>query len=277
MPSFASRKMWAAALLVLCVCVMVPLCSTLDVALPSPDLTSPQSEREPGPVTLEPGARIAYIAQFDWEDAYTKQGSYYFTNNLGYHFRIDMFHLATSTIQLRKCGEDKEGASLFESLFMSVAYANHFAHNDASMVYVAQAENGLKTQEILLGTGVTNGGSYCKVFAQSSQIKPLREPIQDNTLLLRGAYTSTPHTEATNWTPIDVRIAMAQGLIEELVIEREPRDMPEHEVSVVLTRYPTRAFDDNDPTKLLPVELAWEVISNLLHSSSAHVYEASRD
>lgn len=240
------------------------------------DVEEPGDE---GRLVLPPGARVAYAGSFDWEDAIREDGSYNFVNSLGYQFRIDALYLVTSSVQLRACEEEQESSpssSWLPRWGVAVAYADHVVEDDPSLAWVGKVEDALAEEIMPLAVGVVGGGTYCQAFARSAQFKEPGGAQVEHTLVVAGAYTFGGNVSDENWVEFDASVTLTEGLLKELSLDPSPTwrsSEDDIDAGVLLVRYPVRAFQFIDPRRLLPVELAWELLGNLLHTSSVTFYK----
>jgi hypothetical protein len=234
--------------------------------------TAPILEEEalpPERLELSEGARVAYGGRFDWKGAVLKHGSYYFDNSLGYSFRVDALHLTTSSVQLRPCEE--ETASSFPFFGISMAYADHVVTDDTSIALVAKVEDAFIEETKQLAVGVVTGGSYCKAFARSLTTSDAEGELGKSTLVVRGAYAITAKTGEDKWEEFDARVDLQEGLLEDLLFDPAPSWQPNDaniDAAIVFTRHPVQAFQGLNPNNLQPVEIAWEILGAMLHSST---------
>lgn len=262
-------------------CTMSPVPSESPETLEPEELSdSPEPEMQDSETSLglEPGDRVAYAGRFDWEDARQENGSYYFVNSLGYQFRIDTLYLATSSVQLRVCDVEEE-SSWLPRWGVAVAYADHVVEDDPSLAIVGKTEDAFVEGTTLLAVGTVGGGDYCRAFARSSLLLEPESGLGEHTLVVSGAYTFIGNEGLDNWTEFDASVPLTEGLLEDLAMDPAPSWQPSAEdidASIVFVRYPVRAFQSVDPRRLLPVELAWEILGNLLHTSSVQFYRSSQ-
>ncbi len=223
------------------------------------------------PLELQAGATVRYLGNFDWDDAIEVDGSYVFSSDLGFRYRIDAFMVATTTVQLRPCDA---GDTAWLRVGFTDARADHVVSDDESMVVTDMAEDAMSTTTIVLGQGTADGGSYCQGFLLSSVPTQWTAGLENNTLSMSGAYLD-PDADGSDpdaWVLFQAEIPLNDGSLEDLVPAAGDLYTEDGgaDVDVRFTRYPARAFDGLDPGALNTYELAWEVLGNLLHGSALH-------
>lgn len=225
-----------------------------------PDPGSDPGRSEDGELILAEGMRVQYVGAFSWQGAVQEGNGYEFTNDLGYRFRVERFHLATYSAQLRPC-EPVESAD--RGWRPDAAYADHVVQDDASIAVADHAEDALASTWHELGVGSASNHSYCKAFILSVIPTTSDPDLQGNTIVVTGSYIPPGESQ---WIAFDARIPLGEGSLVTLHPDTpefdtfESQDGSRPGARVVFTRYPVAAFAGVRPDSVSSVQLAWELL-----------------
>lgn len=232
-----------------------------------------------GAPDLLPWPSIAYWGVFDWEGVVATDEGYVFDNDLGFTFRIDTFGLAVMSIQLVPCTEHAAGQGAGAAVPLELglvhegdAQFSDTAQNDPSIIAVGIAEDVFSASLREFGVGEGGEQVYCDAFWLSA---PLLDPdprLDSDSISITGAYRPPGADGEDDWVPFETAVALSAGTLTSLVPHPDDSSRPttddQADVNIIVTRYPARAFDALDPRELSSVELAWEVLRNMLQDSS---------
>ena len=225
---------------------------------------------EPGVATLPEGADISYIGAFSWNGASQTASGFELVNDLGYRFRIERFQVAAYSVQLRSCLPAHRGGWSWSP---RQALAHHVAVDDVS-VFIAQAgEDALLFSWHELGIGRASGAAYCQAFLLVASPTAPDPTLEGNSFVVAGSYLAPG---ASEWLELDARVPYGDGTLRRLLSATPPSETFESmdgsspAARVVFTRYPVAAFAGISPEGKSSIVLAWEILGNLLATTTVH-------
>jgi len=240
---------------------------------PPPALPDPSSPA--APLRLAAGTPVAYVLDWSWDDATRDGDAHVFTTDRGYTVTLATAYLATGRAELVPCSEARSSlAGAVSSLLVSTAHAAHARVGDTSAVSAPVVEPVHDARPHLLGRAFASGLDYCSVHLLGV---PVAAAAADGFALTRESLVLTGHWTAPGSPerhPLHASINLQDGSLRPLSgwttfpTELAPASAS---VAIVLTRHPTRAFNNLDLARLGPTDLAFAVLGNLLQSTEARI------
>lgn len=234
-----------------------------------PDASSPAA-----PLRLAAGTPVAYVLDWSWDDATRDGDAHVFTTDRGYTVTLATAYLATGRAELVPCSESPSLAGAVSSLFVRTAHAAHARVGDTSAVSAPVVEPAHAARPHLLGRAFASGHDYCSVHLLGV---PVDAAAADGFALTRESLVLTGHWTAPGSPerhPLHASINLQDGSLRPLSgWTTFPTDLApaSSNVAIVLTRHPTRAFNNLDLARLGPTDLAFAVLGNLLQSTEARI------
>ncbi len=208
-------------------------------------------------LVLPTDTRIDYVLQTSWEGATWEHGIPVVTDADGTSIGISSLRMSTGTLELIECPTQR----------------HHSLESDSSAVFAILDEDLVQSEAKVVGPGYASGVSYCEVRMLSVTSEGLLDldPAANEyaSLVLEGW---TRPAGSSEMTPLFATVALADGSIRPISALRawpQVLDLPaDAQVAIDITRRPALAFERLAVLELEPAELAFELIGEVLRSSS---------
>ena len=234
----------------------------------------PKASSPAAPLRLAAGTPVAYVLDWSWDDATRDGDAHVFTTDRGYTVTLATAYLATGRAELVPCSEAPSLTSAVSSLLVRTAHAAHARVGDTSAVSAPVVEPAHHARPHLLGRAFASGHDYCSVHLLGV---PVDAAAADGFALARESLVLTGHWTAPGSPerhPLHASINLQDGSLRPLSGWTSfPTDLApaSANVAIVLTRHPTKAFDNLDLARLGATDLAFAVLGNLLRSTEARI------
>lgn len=231
---------------------------------------------------LEAGDAVAYVLAWSWEGAARQDGAWVFESDLGYTIAIEAAHASTSLVELVPCVDASADVAPTDApprgdlaLARPAPQAAHSGSRDDSAATAELAQSIVDAEPLAFGAGLAGGTSYCDLHLLAAPFAGEADDgasLTGEALVLRG-WWSAPGDPSRH--DLDASINLQRGGVVALAGRTERPEglgLPDFlGATLVITRYPARAFDGIELGALTDAELAYEVLGRMMQGALAEV------
>lgn len=224
------------------------------------------SSEPPAETTFQPGeGAVSYIMGSSWREV---ENDGWLTSDLGFNIRLDEVTLSVAALELVPCEPADEEVTLWDYLGPSRARALHPDLHDVSKIDPSLGVSLLDAGTVTLGEGQAGANAYCFVHLLAH---PIDDPsLGGASLIIRG-----------EWTHPDGRSGSFDGSMP-LTFGRSLTLLPGADLAanefpyVELQLHPATAFDGLVLEDLNDADLAWELLKQLVETTTATFYQPAQ-